>query len=128
MHHLEPEGDEQRVEHRRAHDEIQQPALQAVAEHEKHDGRNRQSEERIDVRGFVEVPRNIGAQHDERAVREVHDVEHPPNQRQAQCHHGIQPAQQDAVHEDLREEIHHRLPSADGIIARSTAAWDIWVA
>ena len=51
-------------------------------------------------------------------MRKIDDIEHAPDQRETERHHGVQPAQEDAVDQDLREQIHIVLPvSADGSFA-----------
>jgi hypothetical protein len=76
---LKSEGNQQRVEHRRTHDQVQQPALDNIAENEHGHGDDRKPEERIDTEAGEQVPGEIAAQHDEGAVRQIHDVQHTPD-------------------------------------------------
>ena len=70
--------------------------------------RDRQRQERIDASDREQIIDGIAAQHDESAMREIDDVEHAPDQRHAERHQAIETAQQDAVDEDLRENIRDR--------------------
>src|SRR6185437_2739860 len=101
---LQPEGDQQRVEQSRADDEIEHEALQPIAEHEHHRHGDRQRGERIDSQAGEKEIDAIAAQHDERAMRKIDDVEHAPNQRHAERHEAIETAQEHAVDEELQEE------------------------
>ena len=48
-----------------------------------------------------QIIHSIAAQHDERAMRKIDDVEHAPDERHAKRHQAIQAAQQNSVQEDL---------------------------
>src|SRR5204863_9898867 len=53
--------------------------------------------------------RNIGTQHDERAVQNVDDVEHAPYQGEADRDACVQPAKHEAIRSDL--QVDHGRPS-----------------
>ena len=51
-----------------------------------------------------QVVDHIAAKHDQRAVGQVDDVEHAPDQRHAERHEAVEPAQQHAVDENLQQK------------------------
>ena len=63
--------------------------------------------------GEQEIGR-IAAEHDERAMRQIDDIEHAPDQRHAERHDPVQPALQHAVDEDLREQQSNLMTCAGG--------------
>ena len=111
QHDVEAEGEQQRVQQRRAHDEIEQTAL--------HDDSRRGTCASIAIgsatNGSMPAQReqeidDIAAQHDEGAMGEIDDVEHAPYQRHAERHQPVEAAQQDAVDQDLNEK-HRQRPA-----------------
>ena len=62
----------------------------------------------MDAAVIVGEKRDIGAEHDERAVQDIDDVQDTPDQRKADCDAGIKPAQHKAVRQYLRID-HDRL-------------------
>jgi hypothetical protein len=97
QHHVEPKSDEQGIECRRADDEVEDEALQRVADAEHHHHRDRQCGEGIDMRADEEEIYAIAAQHDKRAMRQIDNVEDAPDESHAEPHQPIEAAQQHAV-------------------------------
>ena len=56
-----------------------------------------QTQERIDMGTGEQVVDQVPAQHDQRAMRQVDDVEHAPDQRHAECHEAIQAPEQNSI-------------------------------
>ena len=79
------------------------PRWMQIADREQHDRRDRQCGERVDVRAGEQEIRHVGAQHDERAMRQVDDIEHAPDQGEPQRHQRVEPAQENAADQDLRQ-------------------------
>ena len=105
QHDVDAERDQQRVEHRRADHEVEQVALDDVAEHEQRQHGERQRGERVEPEAREQVIADIGAQHDEGAVRDVDDVEDAPHEREAERHQRVQAAEQHAVDQHLPKEV-----------------------
>ena len=94
------------VELRRSDDQVEQEHLQQIAEHEEQQHRDRQCRERIDPGLRIEVVERVAAQHDERAVRQIDDLEDAPDEAHAEPHQAVEAAEQDPVDQDLAEEEH----------------------
>ena len=111
---------------RRADDQVQDQKLQQIAEGEHDSHGDGQSQERIDAKLAEQEIDGIAAQHDEGAMGEIDDVEHAPDQRHAERHQAIEPAEQDSVDDDLSQQ-HGRksLGSLSAICGRSTREPDI---
>src|SRR5437764_10664672 len=107
---VETEGDEQGVELRRADDEVQEEALEEVTEEEEQHHRDRQRREGIDAALRIEIINGVSAEHDERAVGEVDDVEDTPDEAHPVGHQAVEAPEQDPVDEDLGEELHGAAP------------------
>jgi hypothetical protein len=93
----QPEGHEQRREDVAAQRQVEDPALQGVAQnpHQRHDDQERQD------RGHAGALDDRDAQepgeHDEVAVRDVHQPHDPEDQRQPRGEEGVEAAQQHAL-------------------------------
>ncbi len=106
---VEPEGQRQRRQHRLVDDAVDGDELRQVAEDVEQQRHRRQREQRVNA---VAVPGEIGevaAEHDQRAVQHVDDVQHAPHQREADREARIKRAQHDPIHQRL--QVPHRAPS-----------------
>ena len=80
---IEAEGQRQRDQHRRRDDAVDDAGLQHVAERIEHGAGDDDRDERMNAEVDVGEIRDVGAEHDERAVQDVDDVQHAPDQRKA---------------------------------------------
>jgi hypothetical protein len=99
----------QRRQNRGADDAIDHQKLGRVAEDEQQEpdrGQRQQGGNAVAVPG---EKGEIAAQHDQRAVQHVDDVEHAPHQRKADRKAGVERTQHDPVHQRL--QISHHAPS-----------------
>ncbi len=100
---LQPERQKERCQDGRAHDLVDEQALDRVADREQHDHRDGDRQERIDAGQLVQVERQVRAQHDEGAVGEIDDVHDPPDEGEAERDQREDPAEQDRVDDDLAQ-------------------------
>ena len=109
QHVLDDDGDAERDEQRRqepaAQGEVEQAALQAIAQHEHHRHHDDEARERMHAGRVDRHQRDIGGEHDEIAMRDVDEPHDAEGQRQADGEERIEPAQQRALDEDV-EPIH----------------------
>ncbi|OCW03731.1 hypothetical protein ABT41_15295 [Brucella melitensis] len=75
--------------------------MQGVTETEHHGCCCKYADEWIDAKIGKYQPGNVTTQHNHRAVGEVDDVQHAPDQSEALRHDGIEPAQKNAIDDDL---------------------------
>ena len=81
----------------------QDEALDAVAEDEHRDHRERHRQDRIDAELLEQEVRHIGAEHDERGMGEIDDAHHAPHHGEADGGQTVQAAEQNAVYRRLCE-------------------------
>ena len=87
--------------------------LQQIAEGEHDSHGDGQRQEGIDAQLGEQEIDGIAAQHDEGAMGEIDDVEHAPDQRHAERHQAVEPAEQDPVDEDLGQQHGPKVPLAE---------------
>ena len=106
----EAEGHQQRRQQIVAQRAVEQRALQRVADqrHGRHD--EQQRGERIDAEGLRHHQRDVGGEHDEVAMRDVDQPHHAEDQRQPGGEHGVKPADQHALQDDVEPFGHRQTP------------------
>ena len=97
----EAEGDEQRRQQIVAERAVEQPALQHVADRRHHRHHDDERDERIEAERVGRHQRDVGGEHDQVAVRDVDQPHHAEDQRQPGGEHGVEPAEQHALHDDV---------------------------
>ncbi len=89
----QPEREGQRHQDRGIDDAVDERILHGEPDDEQQQGRDRHEQVGVDAEQRVGEEREIRAQHDERAVQDVDDVEHPPDEGEAARYGGIDPAE-----------------------------------
>ena len=96
-----PKVTEQRRQQIVAERAVEQPALQHVADR-RHDRRHDDDgEQRIEPERVGGHQRDIGGEHDQVAVRDVDEAHHAEDQREPGGEHGVEPADQHALDDDV---------------------------
>jgi len=103
-HQFEPKGEDQRHQHRLSNDTIDDEELGHVAERAERNRRCDDRDEGMNAQQIVGEQRDIGAQHDERAVQQIDDAEHAPDEREAGRDACIEAAENEAVREILKKD------------------------
>jgi hypothetical protein len=98
---LQAERQEERREERRADHLVDEHPLDREPQAEEQDHRNGNREERIHLPELVHPVRQVGADHDEGAVRQVDDVHDAPDEREAQGHQRQDARKHQRVDRDL---------------------------
>src|SRR5262249_22343048 len=80
---IEPEGQRERDQHWRSDHTVDDAGMDGMAEGVQHAARDHDRGERMNPCVHIGEVGNIGAQHDERAVQNIDDVEDAPDQREA---------------------------------------------
>src|SRR4029079_2114015 len=131
-HQLEAERQQQRDEDRPVHHEVDQETLRDVPQGEQHRGRDEHAEERVQPELLVHPPADVGAEDDERAVGQVDDVHHPPDQGEPHGDERQKPSLQKAVNRRLEKGAHCFVPgqiilaSADSF-GHTVTALPFWI-
>jgi hypothetical protein len=99
--HVQPEGQRQRGEHRLHHHAVDHQVLDQVADQEQDDRHRHHRDDRAHLEVQPGEERDVAAQHDERAVHHVDDVQHAPDERKADRDSRIHRADHEAVGYDL---------------------------
>ena len=105
--HRKAEGREDLHRVRGIHDALDDEALHQHAEHEdrRHDHDGRQV--RIDAQQHIGPERAEHRQHDEFALREIHDPQYAEDEGQADREQGVDAPDQDARDQQLRKDRQH---------------------
>ena len=113
------EGDQQRRQQVVAQRAVEHEPLQRIADrrHQRHDDDERGSGSMPSV--CVVDQREIGGEHDEVAMRDVDEPHHAEDQRQPGREHGVEPADQHALHDDVDPVGHGRRALPDAPTATS---------
>ena len=107
---VDPEGEKEGEQERRADDSIDDASLQGIADDEQGERIDRKAQKGVDVPAREQVPGDVRPQDHERAMRQVHDVEDAPHQAEAESDRDVDPTQQEAK-DDLLGELAHELSS-----------------
>jgi hypothetical protein len=102
---IESERERQRDEHGRCDDMVDDAGLQRMPERVEHAARDRDRDEGVNAQVNVGEVGDVRAQHDERAVQDIDDVEDTPHQRKAHGDARVEPAEDQTIRSDL--EIDH---------------------
>ena len=113
QHQVETEGQRQGDEHRTAHDAIDDGGLDGVAETEQQQCRHRHKQEGIDVQILVGEKCRIRSENDQRSMQDIDDVEHAPDEREADGDGAVEAAKHQPIHQYL--DVQHCKPRSQGI-------------
>ena len=94
--------------------------MQRVSNDEERDRVERQAEEWVDMQAGKKGPGDVRADHDERPMGQVDDIENAPDQTEAEGDRHIDAAQQQAEDDLLGELAHERL-SRPGVASLACA-------
>jgi hypothetical protein len=114
----EAEGAEDLRQHRPLHDVADQREIDDDAERREHQHGERRAEQRPSSQERVRDESYVHAEHDEIAMREVDDVHHAPDQREARGEQRVHRAQQQSADDHLNDNERHRLPCPHRIVLR----------
>jgi hypothetical protein len=109
------EADQERILHARlfvrAHDEAEEPPVEDRAEHQRARDHQRQRGEGIDAEQRSEPEGAVAAEHDQLAVSDIQHAHDTEDQREPGRRQAVEPADQQAEQELLREHAHCRTAS-----------------
>ena len=87
-------------------------AVERPADAEHHERQQRQGEQRIEMQLRGEQPGAEHRDHQQRAMREVDDVQHAVDQRQPECHERIDATGQQSADERGEQDVEHQPTSS----------------
>ena len=104
------EGHQKRWQQVVAERAVEQEALQGITDdrHRRHD--QQQRSQRIETEGLRHHQRDVGGEHDQIAMGDVDQPHDAEDQRQAGGEHGVEPADQHALQDDVEPFGHRYTP------------------
>ena len=103
QHQRQPECSQYLRQHRAARDVLHESDVNQHAEHEEHQGRDRDGDRGAEVEQRVGEERNVHRQHDEVAVGEVDHVHHAPDQGEPRREQRIYRSHHQPADHDLQQ-------------------------
>ena len=111
----EAEGHQERRQQIFAERAVEHEPLQRIAEQRHHRHHHDQRSQRPDAEHFCRHQRDVSRQHDQIAMGDIDEPHHAEDQRQSGGEHGVEPADQDALKDDV-DPFHHGTPSPSALV------------